>query len=123
MTSNFKCWTSDFHYVYDKNGRRLLQFTRSWSLTHPLAGEMGDSIEHCIAYKDYHGVLKWNPPLNYMPGGRRKQLHSMTIPLYNHILESLRKSKFLEKIEVPVDPGKKAGEKPDPDMPERIDVL
>lgn len=103
----------------------MLQFTRYWVLNHPLAGELGDSIEHCLAFKNYHGELVWNPPLSSLPGGKgKKQLHHMSTPFYNYILESLRKSKYLDKLDIPINENKKA-ERPqddDPELPERIDI-
>lgn len=106
----------------------MLQFTRVWTLDHPLAGQLGDRIEGCLARKNHHGELVWNPPLNYMPGGKgRKQLHHLTVPFYNYILEALNKSKYLEKLDNIVDLNeRKPAENPqleDNTLPERIDIL
>ena len=82
----------------------MLRFTRTWVFEHPVLGQVGDSIEGCLAYYDSKGNLKWNPPLNYFRGRNgRKQLHSMTTTLYNMVLEALKKSKHLDKIDKPLE--------------------
>lgn len=125
MTSTFKAIVQDFKWVFDKSGRRMLQFTRTWVLKHPLIGDLGDSVAHCLCQKDHKGEIYWNPPLNYIPGGKgRKQLHDMTTPFYNHILEALKSSKFAEHLDIPVSNKKKAEIPRDsnPELPERIEI-
>ncbi len=97
--SKLKVYTQNFKIVQNKRGQKFLQFTRTWILDHPLLGEVGDSIDHCIAFYQKDGTLKWNPPTSFIPGyGMKKQLHSMTTPLYKLVCQSLEKSGHLSKL-------------------------
>lgn len=123
MTSTFKAIVQDFKWVFDRKGRRMLQFTRTWVLEHPIIGLIGDSVQGCLAQKDHKGELYWNPPLNYIPGGKgRKQLHDMTIPFYNHILEALKKSKFADKLDIPENNRKKSEIPKEDEFPDKIEI-
>lgn len=101
ISATFRVFTQNFKIVQNKRGQKFLQFTRTWELNHPILGTLGDSIDHCIAFYKKDGTLKWNPPTSFIPGfGMKKQLHSMTTPLYNLVCQSLEKSKHLEKLNV-----------------------
>jgi len=96
ITQNFK--------ILENKRQKFLQFTRTISFSHPVLGEIRDSIDHCIAFYRKDGTLKWNPPVSYIPSfGMKKQLHAMSTPLYNLVCESLLKSGMLSNIEVPLD--------------------
>lgn len=99
--ANLKVFTQNFKIVQNKRGLKFLQFTRTWVLEHPLLGPIGDSIDHCIAFYKKDGTLKWNPPTSYIPEYKmKKQLHSMTTPLYNLVCQSLEKSGHLSKLNI-----------------------
>lgn len=71
--------------------KKLLQFTWTVILEHPL-GEFGFSVEHCLCYYSSSNILRWHPPINYITGGRLKQLHTLSDQLYKLTLNALNKT-------------------------------